>query len=416
MRRKCTETLLRWKKNLHRKPLILQGIRQSGKTWLLRDFGTRQYKNTIYINLETDRSVRDYLSVPRQPQDVLLFLETYCETPLYPEDSLLILDNLQCVPGISTLLLSISLYHPQYHITAIERGFLGKYDENDFEVVKLYPLDFEEFLWANSEFGLSKEIRAHYSARLPMGKELHAKALSQFQLYLVIGGMPLSILEYRKEKKLLMVPDVQQKILDLFLADIAARASEGTAHHIRKCWLSIPSQLGRSGSKFQYGQVSQNGTARLYQKPIRWLTDMGYACLCPMYKAVSEKTSSFHLYFPDTGLCTRQLSIPAYVLLTGEETPATRACVENFLAQQFNQNGFSLSCWSSQNQAEVPFVLQKNNECIAVDYRLTPRLRKRSLSRMKDLFPADHMFLISTEDFRTKESYDIIPFYATFCI
>ena len=119
MRRKYTDSLIQWKKNPHRHPLLLQGLRQTGKTWLALDFAEKNYKNILYLNLETDKPVTDYLSVPRPPQDALLFLETYAGKPLKPSVSLLILDNIQCVPELSTLLAAISLDYPQYHIIAI---------------------------------------------------------------------------------------------------------------------------------------------------------------------------------------------------------------------------------------------------------------------------------------------------------
>lgn len=166
MRRKCTDSLIYWKKNPGRKPLILQGLRQTGKTWLLMDFGNKQYEHTLYINLETDRSATDYLSVPHAPQEVLLFLETCAGKPLRPASSLLILDNIQCIPQISTLLTSIALDFPQYHIGSIYKGVVNSdsFSVHDFDILTLYPLDFEEFLWANAEFALTREIRNHFSA------------------------------------------------------------------------------------------------------------------------------------------------------------------------------------------------------------------------------------------------------------
>ena len=143
MRRKYTDSLIQWKKNPHRHPLLLQGLRQTGKTWLALDFAEKNYKNTLYLNLETDKPVADYLSIPRPPQDALLFLETYAGKPLKPSVSLLILDNIQCVPELSTLLAAISLDYPQYHIIAIHRGLVSPelYNKNDFDIISLYPLD-----------------------------------------------------------------------------------------------------------------------------------------------------------------------------------------------------------------------------------------------------------------------------------
>lgn len=418
MRRKITDKLTQWKKNPQPKPLIIQGARQTGKTWLLRDFGSRYYETTIYINLETDHPVTEYLSSPRDAQEALLFLETYSNKPLHQSNTLLILDNIQCVPEITSLLSSIALDYPGYHIAATERGFSGKYDCGDVELLSLYPLDFEEFLWANSEFGLAKEIRNSFSNMAPLDRQLHEKALTQYRLYQATGGIPRVILEYRREKKLLMVPDIQQKILELYHADIASRAPSGLSRHCRSSWLSIPSQLGKENSKFQYRHITKGGTARIYQEPINWLVDSGFAYLSCRRLDLSDTQdiNSFRLYYPDIGLTARRLGIPSYVLLSGEETPASSGCAESYLAQTFTQNGFTLSYWASGNQSSVPFLLKKSGQYTAVDYRLTPHQKTRSLSRLHDTCPPDKMYLVSIENFKHKELYDIVPFYAAFCI
>ena len=431
MRRKCTDSLIRWKKSTNRKPLILEGLRQTGKTWLLMDFGNKQYEHTLYINLETDQSVSDYLSTPRDAQEALLFLETYADKPLRPASSLLILDNIQCISGISTLLTSIATDFPQYHIISAARGVVNSsdYPDCDFDILPLPPLDFEEFLWANAEFALSREIRAHFANFEPLGKKLHQKALAQFRLYQIIGGMPAAILEYKKEKKLLMVPDTQQKLLDLFLNDISTLAPKGTARYCRNSWLSIPSQLGRTSRKFQYTRIAKGATAKTYQEPLQWLIQNGLVLPCHDNqdgKNAARQQINLHLYPIDTGLCTRMLKIPAYQLLTGEESIANTACTETFLAQQFIQNGYTLSYWSSGNQAEVPFLLSKNNHFIAADYRITPHQKCRNLMRLYNsrhqtdsscpLEQLKQMYLLSTEDFKSKEHYQIVPVYAAFCI
>lgn len=182
MRRKRTDSLIQWKKSPSRKPLILQGLRQTGKTWLLLDFGSKQYENTLYINLETDKPAADYLSIPHDPQEALLFLETYADKPLRPSTSLLILDNLQCVPQISTLLAGIALDFPHYHIAAIKKGVYPDpdYTSNDFDILTLYPMDFEEFLWTNAEFALAREIRAHFSTFTSMENSCMQKHFTSF--------------------------------------------------------------------------------------------------------------------------------------------------------------------------------------------------------------------------------------------
>ena len=455
MRRKCTDSLIHWKKSSNRKPLILQGLRQTGKTWLLMDFGNKQYEHTLYINLETDQPVTDYLTTPRDAQDALLFLETYADKPLHPSTSLLILDNIQCIPQISTLLTTIATDFPQYHITAIAKGVVNSasYSPYDFDILTLFPLDFEEFLWANAEFALAREIRAHFTNFEPLGKKLHERAMTQFHLYQIIGGMPAAIMEYKKEKKLLMIPDVQQKLLDLFLNDITTLAPKGTAHHCRNSWLSIPAQLGRSNRKFQYTRIAKGATAKVYYEPLQWLIRSGLILPCheisaetlnqsnhslahtsptnatalsdtsdkqlsihTLKHAESTVTPTPHLYPIDTGLCSRILQVPACQLLSGEESIANTACTEAFLAQQFTQKGYTLSYWASGNQAEVPFLLSGNNRLIAVDYRTTPHQKCRNLMRLPDSLGIKQKYLISTEDFKIKEHYRILPVYSVFCI
>ena len=252
-----------------------------------------------------------------------------------------------------------------------------------------------------------------------MGKKLHEKALSQFRLYLIIGGMPAAIMEYKKEKKLLLVPDTQQKLLNLFLSDITALAPKGTARHCRNAWLSIPAQLGRTSRKFQYTRIAKGATAKVYHEPLQWLISAGLAIPCQTAVCSKPSETSLHLYPVDTGLCSCILKIPAFQLLSGEETTAGTACIETFLAQHFIRNDYTLSYWSSGNQAEVPFLLSKNNHFIAIDYRTTPHQKCRNLMQLNksSLSPAPtQMYLISTEDFRQKEAYRIVPLYAVFCI
>ena len=421
MRRKCTDSLIHWKKSSNRKPLILQGLRQTGKTWMLMDFGNKHYEHTLYINLETDQPVIDYLTTPRDTQEALLFLETYADKPLRPSTSLLILDNIQCLPQISTLLTAIATDFPQYHITSITKGVVNSdsYSPHDFDILTLFPLDFEEFLWANAEFALAREIRAHFTSFESLGKKLHEKAMTQFHLYQIIGGMPAAIMEYKKEKKLLMVPDVQQKLLDLFLNDITTLAPKGTARHCRNSWLSIPVQLGRTSRKFQYTRIAKGATAKVYYEPLQWLIRSGLILPCHEFSAETlnqSLTYTPHLYPIDTGLCSRILKVPACQLLSGEESIANTACTETFLAQQFTQKGYTLSYWTSGNQAEVPFLLSGNDCLIAIDYRTTPHQKCRNLMRLPDSLGIKQKYLISTEDFKIKEHYRILPVYSVFCI
>ena len=177
--------------------------------------------------------------------------------------------------------------------------------------------------------------------------------------------------------------------------------------------------LGRTSRKFQYTRIAKGATAKVYHEPLQWLISAGLAIPCQTAVCSKLSENSLHLYPVDTGLCSCILKIPAFQLLSGEETTAGTACIETFLAQHFIRNGYALSYWSSGNQAEVPFLLSKNSHFIAIDYRTTPHQKCRNLMQLNksSLSPAPtQMYLISAEDFRQKEAYQIVPLYAVFCI
>ena len=425
LKRKIDEYLLEWKKNEERLPLIIKGARQIGKTESINHFAEQNYSNIVSINFVLEPKYKTILSDGYAVEDIIKNISMIDTSKRFiAGDTVIIFDELQEFPDIATALKSFridgrfdvicsgSLLGINYR--KIHSNSVGY--KTDYE---MFSMDFEEFLWANAEFALTREIRNHFSDFSPMGKKLHEKALSQFRLYLIIGGMPAAIMEYKKEKKLLLVPDTQQKLLNLFLSDITALAPKGTARHCRNAWLSIPAQLGRTSRKFQYTRIAKGATAKVYHEPLQWLISAGLAIPCQTAVCSKPSETSLHLYPVDTGLCSCILKIPAFQLLSGEETTAGTACIETFLAQHFIRNGYALSYWSSGNQAEVPFLLSKNNHFIAIDYRTTPHQKCRNLMQLNksSLSPAPtQMYLISAEDFRQKEAYRIVPLYAVFCI
>ena len=420
MRRKCTEKLVQWKKNPDRKPLVLRGIRQTGKTWLLRDFGEKNYDVCIYINLETEKPVRDFFSEPKSAEEILLFLEAYSGKPIRRDTTLLILDNYHMIERGPQILAEMGLDFPGYAIAVIERGAPGniRYDSADAEICALFPMDFEEFLWADKEYSLAREIRSHFASLTPMGKVLHGKASAKLRLYLAVGGMPASVVEYRKEKKLLMVPDIQSKIGSLILADISANASGSLAHHARNCFQSAPVQICKGNGKFQYKQVIVGGTAKVYEKPLEWLVESGflYSSSRITGNSYEAKETAYRYYLPDVGLFVCCLGIPSYLILTGERFLQDKGVMEMFLAQSFVQNGYALSSWTSGNQAVVPFLLEYDNQFKAIDFRMDTSEKMRNLARYKDCGGSGTRYLLSPGDFQKKETYHILPFYAAFCI
>ena len=379
MRRKCTDSLIYWKKNPGRKPLILQGLRQTGKTWLLMDFGNKQYEHTLYINLETDRSATDYLSVPHDPQEVLLFLETCAGKPLRPASSLLILDNIQCIPQISTLLTSIALDFPQYHIASIYKGVVNSdsFSVHDFDILTLYPLDFEEFLWAND---IAEPVIALLQRSLdsgsPVPEALHNRMRQLLLQYTVVGGMPDAVQTFVTSRQMDDVLRIQRDIVRSYEDDMVKYAEKKDKSRIKECFQSIPRQLAKENKKFQYSVVKKGSTSAKYAGSLQWIEDAGIITRChnlsitelPLDGNAEEDT--FKVYMCDTGLFVSMLEDGTqFDILQGDLYGYKGAIFENLIADIFTKMGRKLYYFHKDSGLEVDFVIRYQGECTLVEVK-----------------------------------------------
>ena len=393
MRRKCTDSLIYWKKNPGRKPLILQGLRQTGKTWLLMDFGNKQYEHTLYINLETDRSAADYLSVPHDPQEVLLFLETCAGKPLRPASSLLILDNIQCIPQISTLLTSIALDFPQYHIASIYKGVVNSdsFSVHDFDILTLYPLDFEEFLWAKgySEKHI-EDILKHMQTGTPFSETELSVYKKLFLEYCVLGGMPAVVKVYIEKNLFTDTLEIQRQIQMDYEEDIRKYAEGLDQTKIVSVYRNVPVQLAKENKKFQLSKIDKKARSREYMGCITWLEDAGVisVCYCLQYPELPLKgnydDSKFKIYYPDTGLLIASLDEEAQEDLRANKNLGVYkgALYENFVAEAFVKQGLGLYYYKKENATlEEDFFVRTKDELVPVEVKAN-RNRSKSLRQL----------------------------------
>ena len=393
MRRKCTDSLIYWKKNPGRKPLILQGLRQTGKTWLLMDFGNKQYEHTLYINLETDRSATDYLSVPHDPQEVLLFLETCAGKPLRPASSLLILDNIQCIPQISTLLTSIALDFPQYHIASIYKGVVNSdsFSVHDFDILTLYPLDFEEFLWAKgySEKHI-EDILKHMQTGTPFSETELSVYKKLFLEYCVLGGMPAVVKVYIEKNLFTDTLEIQRQIQMDYEEDIRKYAEGLEQTKIVSVYRNVPVQLAKENKKFQLSKIDKKARSREYMGCITWLEDAGVisVCYCLQYPELPLKgnydDSKFKIYYPDTGLLIASLDEEAQEDLRANKNLGVYkgALYENFVAEAFVKQGLGLYYYKKENATlEEDFFVRTKDELVPVEVKAN-RNRSKSLRQL----------------------------------
>lgn len=430
MRRKIEEKLLTWRnKTENRMPLLLYGARQVGKTYILNKFGETQFDNTVYINLETNLSVASYFSNDISPERLIRFLETTVNDVITPGRTLIIFDEIQSCERALTSLKYFCEMAPEYHIAAAG-SLLGvaihrehySFPVGKVESMTLYPLDFEEFLWANGEERLSQEIRFAFDLMTPLPEALHQKAIEFYRYYLIVGGMPACVQTFANSGKLVLVPTVQNEIANNYVADMAKYATTADTVKIRGCFNSIPAQLAKENKKFQYKVVQRGGSAALFGESIEWLAQAGIVLKCQKIDygtspiAVYADLSSFKLYMSDVGLLVMKSGVPQQTILTGESNVFMGSVTENYVAQALASNEHALFYWASEHSAELDFVLQKGSEVIGIEVKKGTKVHSKSLSVFIQKYKPSYSIRFSEKNFGKTENMLSVPLYAAFCI
>lgn len=416
MKRKMMDTLLLWKRDTQHRPLVLQGARQTGKTWLLREFGRRYYPRQAYFHLGTDAMVRSYFEQEADPVCLLEFLEVHGNLPIHPTETLVILDDIQECPAAWSALASFAAELPGYSIVAVLRTPgpypLPKLQTADAQVERLHALDFEEFLWACREVALAKEIRGHYRSQTPLNKEAHQRGLRLFASYLAIGGLPAAVLAYRCDRSFLGVPDILSKIRHMDLEDITRCCPREFRAAARACYWSLPLQLQKENPCFQYRVAQKGGTRSSMDESIQWLAAQHMAV---MVRETEETGHHFKLYPRDVGLCSVGMELSAASLLRMEISLPIRHLVESCLAAAFESYGYGLSYWTSGNKASLPFLVYKQGEVTAIDLHFDKSKKSRSLFEYQKTHNTAAIRISSSPFSRSQRFYEV-PCYACFCI
>jgi len=432
MKRKIMEKLIAWKNQAKpRMPLLVYGARQVGKTHILREFGEQFYKNIAYVNFETNQTVSSYFSENIEPERIIRFLETEVRERIIPGETLIIFDEIQTCERALTSLKYFNEKTPEYHIVcagsllgvAINREQYS-FPVGNIDSMTLFPMDFEEFLWALGEKKLCAEIKLAFETNEALPYALHEKALDLYKLYLIIGGMPRAVLTYIESGSLLTVPDVQNRIINDYIADMAKYASNTESVKIRAAFNSIPVQLAKENKKFQYKLAQRGGTAAIFGSAIDWLSFAGVVLKCGRitqgYMPISVycDLSSFKLYMSDVGLLTMKSGIAQQTILAAGEidNDFIGALTENYVAQAFAAKNYGLYYWTAEGKAELDFVLQKDNDIIAVEVKAGTRTKSKSLAMFVQKYKPAWSIRISRKNFGFENNIKSVPLYAVFCI
>ncbi len=290
--------------------------------------------------------------------------------------------------------------------------------------MRLYPMDFEEFLWAMNMDVLAEDIRTHFNSNEAMPASVHQLALDYYQRYLIIGGMPESVGKYVETHSYLECRTVQQSILLGYNADMAKYAKPGTTVKIRACFNSIPAQLAKENRKFQYKLAQKGGTAKIFGEAIEWLILAGVVHKCKLIShgfipiSTQEDDSDFKIYMSDIGLLNTKAQMPAQMLLNSIETDNTflGSVAENYVAQALSANGITLRYWKNDNTQEVEYILQDGMSVIPLEVKKGRKVDAISMNNFKKTYKCPFAYRVSGKNFGLANDIKSVPLYAVFCI
>lgn len=425
MRRAKIDELIAWKNSSSRKPLIIRGARQVGKTWLMKEFGNSQYAQTAYINFEKNKRLKTLFVDDFDVKRVIVALQAETGLTIHAENTLLIFDEIQEVPEALTALKYFHEDAPQYHI--ISAGSLlgvALHSQTSFPVGKvifmdLYPFTFLEFLDAIGETTLIEMLNRADWKLITTYKTRYIERLRQ---YYYVGGMPEAVLKFSENNSYIEVRDIHRQILDAYEQDFSKHAPRDIVPRIRMVWNSIPAQLAKENRKFIYGIIKEGARAKDYELAISWLIDCGLVHkICRVTKPAIplkayEDRSAFKLFLVDIGLLTAMGDIDAKTLLEGNKifSEFKGAMTEQYVLQQLNStNKYVIYYWSAERStSEVDFILQCNGMVIPVEVKAEENLQAKSLKVYMEKYNPMVSVRTSMSDFREQGWLTNLPLYA----
>ena len=430
MERKMSKKLLDWKNNKEKTPLILYGARQVGKTYTILSFGKENYKNVAYINFEDNTEISKIFEQDLEVERIIKELSVKLGITILEEDTLIFFDEIQACERALTSLKYFAESKTKYQVVAAGSllGIAINRQKYSFPVGKvkmltLYPLDFEEFLWALDKKDLANMIRQAFSEDKEFS--LHSLANQYYRLYLAIGGMPRAILEYKEKQDMDFVTAILKDINNSYIADMAKYASSTETTKIMAVYNIISAQLAKENRKFQYKLIKSGARAYEYEIAINWLNASGIINQCTKIKegklplSAFIEPESFKIYMSDVGLLCNKFGIPTNIVIVENDNmnDFKGALAENYVCNSLVQCGLKPYYWESNGKAEVDFVVQdKEGNIIPIEVKSSIHTRSKSLNVFKSLYKIPYSIRVSTKNFGFENDIKCIPLYSVFCL
>ena len=431
MYRKIMSLLEAWKESPHRKPLILQGARQVGKTYSLLEFGRSCYENVAYFNFETNPKLNKTFEENISPDYLIPILSHIAGQTIVKEKTLIVFDEVQLCERALTSLKYFCEDAPDYHIV-VAGSLLGvavnrakfSFPVGKVDIKTLYPMDMEEFMIACGESALAEQIRKCFANNEPLPSALHDAAMQLYRQYLVVGGMPECVMQFVETKDYILVRHTQDTILTSYLNDMSKYNTLNEIKKTRLAYDNITVQLSKKNTRFQYKLIKKGGRASEFENAIQWLCLSGI--VSQVYKVEQAKKplenyrdiDAFKIYVSDLGLlCAKKDLVANDILYMVDEINDFKGgMAENYVNVQLTINGYQTFYWESERGAEIDFVIQRNGQLIPIEVKSADNTKAKSLKVYMETYKPAYAIKLSARSFGFEDNKKIVPLYAAFCI
>ncbi len=431
MYRKIMCFLEKWKESTHRKPLVLQGARQVGKTYSILEFGRTHYENVAYFNFETNPKLGETFDENISPDYLIPILSHIAGQTIIKEKTLIVFDEVQLCERALTSLKYFCEDAPDYHIIAAGSllGVAVNRTKFSFPVGKvdmktLYPMDMEEFMIALGEDALVEQIKSCFANNTPMPSALHDAAMQLYRQYLVVGGMPECVTQFANTQDYILVRHTQDAVLISYLNDMSKYNNLNEIKKTRLTYDNITVQLSKKNTRFQYKLIKKGGRAAEFENAIEWLCLSGIVSLVHKVEQIKKplenyrNIDAFKIYVSDLGLLSAKKDLaPSDILYMSEELNDFKGgMVENYVNAQLTANEYNTYYWESERGAEIDFVIQRDGQLIPIEVKSADNTRAKSLRVYMETYKPTYAIKLSTKNFGFENNKKTVPLYAAFCI
>ena len=432
MKRLFEKNLFDWKETGMKKPLMVIGVRQIGKTYTIEKFCKENFEEYIYIDLEKNANIRNIFEETIDPDEILPELEIRLEKSIDLDKTVFFFDEVQVSERFIVSLKYFNQSEKPFKIVCAGsllgvklNRFTSSFPVGKIQMLYMYPLNFEEYLMACDQNMLLEKIKSCYNEFKAMPDDLHKRSLDLYKKYLCVGGMPEAVLNFvTRDKDILKFDNkIPEILIDMYIADMSKyTTSKFETVKIEKVYKSISIQLGKESKRFVYNKVESGASKRKFESAIEWLVSSGMVINSNLIGKIKiplkayENPNMFKLYLSDIGMLTSISGLNFSDIILDKDFMYKGAIAENYVACEFLTKSIPLNYWHSGNKAEIDFLLYNDDGIIPIEVKASENTKSQSLKTYVEKYKPKYSIRISAKNFGFENNIKAVPLYATFCI